>query len=97
MSRAFQIQTTQMFACVSFRWRPEIDILMDQLAVKISQGNLLKKAATKTTEPQEFALTEPKPRPLPMPELIPQQKKCKPVSISYIKSFTLRTFHVLNP
>uniref|UniRef100_A0A3Q4GNC0 Cilia and flagella associated protein 99 n=1 Tax=Neolamprologus brichardi TaxID=32507 RepID=A0A3Q4GNC0_NEOBR len=77
------------------RWRPEIDILMDQLAVKISQGNLLKKAATKTTEPQEFALTEPKPRPLPMPELIPQQKKCKPVSISYIKSFTLRTFHLL--
>uniref|UniRef100_A0A3B4H909 Cilia and flagella associated protein 99 n=1 Tax=Pundamilia nyererei TaxID=303518 RepID=A0A3B4H909_9CICH len=77
------------------RWRPEIDILMDQLAVKISQGNLLKKAATKTTEPQEFALTEPKPRPLPMPELIPQQKKCKPVSISYKKSFTLRIFHLL--
>uniref|UniRef100_A0A3B4H456 Cilia and flagella associated protein 99 n=1 Tax=Pundamilia nyererei TaxID=303518 RepID=A0A3B4H456_9CICH len=68
------------------RWRPEIDILMDQLAVKISQGNLLKKAATKTTEPQEFALTEPKPRPLPMPELIPQQKKCKPVPSSTYKA-----------
>ncbi|CAI5696572.1 cilia- and flagella-associated protein 99 isoform X2 [Oreochromis niloticus] len=68
------------------RWRPEIDILMDQLAVKISQGNLLKKAATKTTEPQEFALTKPKPRPLPMPELIPQQKKCKPVPSSTYKA-----------
>ncbi|XP_039993513.1 cilia- and flagella-associated protein 99 [Xiphias gladius] len=61
------------------RWRPEIDILMDQLAVKISCGSQVKKAPIKTTEPQEFPLTKPKPRPLPMPELIPQQEKCKPV------------------
>lgn len=68
------------YVCLSFRWRPEIDILMDQLAFKISCGSRLKKAPIKTTEPKEFSLTKPKPPPLPMPELIPQQEKCKPVS-----------------
>ncbi|XP_035850328.1 cilia- and flagella-associated protein 99 isoform X2 [Sander lucioperca] len=61
------------------RWRPEIYILMDRLAVKISGGSRVKKAPIKTTEPQEFSLSKPKPRPLPMPELIPQQEKSKPV------------------
>ncbi|XP_047466160.1 cilia- and flagella-associated protein 99 [Mugil cephalus] len=67
------------------RWRPEIDILVDQLAVKISQGSQIKKAPIKTTQPQEFSLTRPKPRPLPMPELIPQQEKSKPVPESTYK------------
>ncbi|XP_070777102.1 cilia- and flagella-associated protein 99 [Enoplosus armatus] len=61
------------------RWRPEIEILVDQLAVKLSRGSQLKKARIKTTEPQEFSLTKPKPPPLPVPELIPLQEKCKPV------------------
>ncbi|KAM9709028.1 cilia- and flagella-associated protein 99 [Menidia menidia] len=61
------------------RWRPEINTLMDQLAAKISQGSQIKKAPVKTTKPLEFSLTKPKPRPLLMPELIPQQEKCKPV------------------
>ncbi|XP_075304757.1 cilia- and flagella-associated protein 99 [Odontesthes bonariensis] len=63
------------------RWHPEINILMDQLAAKISQGSQIKKAPVKTTEPREFSLTKPKPRPVPvpLPELIPQQEKCKPV------------------
>ncbi|XP_042357158.1 cilia- and flagella-associated protein 99 [Plectropomus leopardus] len=61
------------------RWRPEMDILTDQLAVKISRGSQVKKAPTKTTKPQEFSLTKPKPRALPMPELIPLQEKTKPV------------------
>uniref|UniRef100_A0A3P8UC37 Cilia and flagella associated protein 99 n=1 Tax=Amphiprion percula TaxID=161767 RepID=A0A3P8UC37_AMPPE len=60
-------------------WRPEIDILMDQLAVKISQKNQFKKAPVKTTEPQEFSLSKPKPRPLPSPEIFLQHKICKPV------------------
>ncbi|XP_059209108.1 cilia- and flagella-associated protein 99 isoform X2 [Centropristis striata] len=64
------------------RWRSEMDILMDQLAVKISRGSQVKKAPIKTTEPQEFSLTKPKPRPLPMPQLIPQLEKSKPVPIS---------------
>ncbi|KAL6105647.1 cfap99 [Pungitius sinensis] len=64
------------------RWRPEIDILMDQLAVKISLGNQVKKSPIKTTKPQEFSLTKfphTRPRPLPLPELIPLQGKSKPV------------------
>uniref|UniRef100_A0A3B5A6H4 Cilia and flagella associated protein 99 n=1 Tax=Stegastes partitus TaxID=144197 RepID=A0A3B5A6H4_9TELE len=61
------------------RWRPEIDILMNKLAVKLSQENQVKKAPIKTTETQEFSLSKPKPRPLPPPEIIPQQEKYKPV------------------
>lgn len=77
------------YVYVSFRWRPEIDILMEQLAVKISGRSQVKKAPIKATEPQEFSLTKPKPPPLPMPELIPQQEQCKPVSLiySYIQYF----------
>ncbi|XP_028251782.1 cilia- and flagella-associated protein 99 [Parambassis ranga] len=64
------------------RWRPQIDALMDQLAVKISQENQLKQAPVKITQPNEFALTKPKPRPLPLPEPIPQQEKPKPAPSS---------------
>ncbi|XP_065822112.1 cilia- and flagella-associated protein 99 [Labrus bergylta] len=64
------------------RWRPEINIFLDQLSLKISQGNQTKKAPAKTTEPKEFSLTKPKPSALPLPELIPQQEKCKPVPSS---------------
>ncbi|XP_041810514.1 cilia- and flagella-associated protein 99 [Chelmon rostratus] len=61
------------------RWRPEIDLLIERLAVRISRGSQVRKAPVKTTVPEEFSLTKPKPPPLPMPELIPQQEKCKPV------------------
>uniref|UniRef100_A0A8C3G0T6 Cilia and flagella associated protein 99 n=1 Tax=Cyclopterus lumpus TaxID=8103 RepID=A0A8C3G0T6_CYCLU len=69
--------------CPLLRWRPEMDILIDQLVVKISHGNQFKTSPIKTTEPQEFSLTKPKPRPLPVPELIPQQEQSKPVSLIY--------------
>ena len=72
-----------LYVYLSFRWRPEIDILMEQLAVKISHGSQVKKAPIKTTKPQEFSLTKPKPPALPLPEIIPQQEKCKPVSLIY--------------
>ncbi|XP_029981893.1 cilia- and flagella-associated protein 99 [Sphaeramia orbicularis] len=68
------------------RWRPEVDLVMDQLAAKVSHRHHVKKAPMKTTEPQEFALTKPKPRPLPMPEPIPQQEKHKPVPNSTYKN-----------
>ncbi|XP_031703606.1 cilia- and flagella-associated protein 99 [Anarrhichthys ocellatus] len=68
------------------RWRPEMDILLDQLVVKISHRNQVKKSPIKTTEPQEFSLTKPKPPPLPVPELIPQQEKSKPVPKSTYKA-----------
>lgn len=66
---------------LSFRWRPDVNIFLDQLAVKISHGTQGKKAQRKTTKPQEFALTKPKPRALPVPESIPQQEKSKTVSL----------------
>ncbi|XP_071767100.2 cilia- and flagella-associated protein 99 [Centroberyx gerrardi] len=68
------------------RWRPEIDVLMDQLAARLSSGSQVKKAPTKPTEPQEFSLTKPKPRPLPQPEPIPQQEKHQPVPNSTYKA-----------
>ncbi|XP_069391695.1 cilia- and flagella-associated protein 99-like isoform X2 [Paralichthys olivaceus] len=68
------------------RWRPDIDILMDQLALKISCGSQVKKAPIKITKPREFCLTKPKPRPLPIPKLIPQQEKYKPVPNSTYKA-----------
>ncbi|KAM4625089.1 cilia- and flagella-associated protein 99 [Polymixia lowei] len=68
------------------RWRPEIDILMDQLAARMSRGSQVKKAPTKTTEPQEFSLTKPKARPLPVPEPIPKQEKHQPVPNSIYRA-----------
>ena len=69
---------------MSIRWRPEIDVLLDQLAARMSRGQTqqVKKdpKKKKTTEPQEFSLTKPKARPLLAPEAIPSQEKHKPVS-----------------
>lgn len=63
---------------LTFRWRPEIDVLIGQLAA-ISSGIEMKKAPAKTTQPKEFSLTKPKPAAVPIPDLIPLQEKCKPV------------------
>lgn len=52
-------------------------------------GSQPKKFPKKSTEPQEFKLTKPKPRSLPAPELIPQQEKPKPVSIHHSKHLKL--------
>lgn len=69
----------------SIRWQSEIEGLLEYLEKKITRGSQLKKFPKKSTEPQEFDLTRPKPRPLPAPELIPQQEKPKPVSINHSK------------
>ncbi|MCI4382694.1 hypothetical protein PGIGA_G00017900 [Pangasianodon gigas] len=61
------------------RWQTEIEGLVEYLEKKTTKGSQLKKFPKKSTEPQEFDLTKPKPRPLPAPELIPQQEKPKPV------------------
>uniref|UniRef100_A0A673HYH8 Cilia and flagella associated protein 99 n=1 Tax=Sinocyclocheilus rhinocerous TaxID=307959 RepID=A0A673HYH8_9TELE len=60
------------------RWCNEIEVLLDQLAKKMGRGNLPKKSPRKNTKPREFDLTQPKARPLPAPEVIPQQDKPKP-------------------
>ncbi|KAM9466778.1 cilia- and flagella-associated protein 99 [Clarias gariepinus] len=64
------------------RWQTEIEGLLECLGKKISKGSQPKKFSKKSTEPQEFDLTKPKPRSLPAPELIPQQEKAKPVPAS---------------
>ncbi|XP_016892525.1 cilia- and flagella-associated protein 99 isoform X2 [Cynoglossus semilaevis] len=61
------------------RWRPDIEVLVNQLSVGMTCASQLKKPAVRTTKPQEFAITRPKPRPLPMPEEIPVMEKTKPV------------------
>uniref|UniRef100_A0A665WJL0 Cilia and flagella associated protein 99 n=1 Tax=Echeneis naucrates TaxID=173247 RepID=A0A665WJL0_ECHNA len=79
------------------RWHPEIAILIDQLAVRISHGSQVKKAPIKTTKPEEFLLTKPKPRSLPMPVFIPQQEKCKPVSCELLYEANMKQFRCVNP
>ncbi|XP_068195146.1 cilia- and flagella-associated protein 99 isoform X2 [Antennarius striatus] len=61
------------------RWRPEIEILLEQVSVKSWSGSLVKNTSRKVSEPKKFSLTKPKPPSLPMPELIPQQEQSKPV------------------
>ncbi|KAF5892555.1 cilia- and flagella-associated protein 99 [Clarias magur] len=61
------------------RWQTEVEGLIEYLGKKISKGSQPRKFPKKSTEPQEFDLTKPKPRSLPAPELIPQQEKVKPV------------------
>lgn len=41
----------------------------------------MKKAPGKTTQPKEFSLSKPKPAAIPIPDLLPLQKKCKPVGL----------------
>ncbi|XP_069392208.1 cilia- and flagella-associated protein 99-like [Paralichthys olivaceus] len=78
-------------ACVEEQWIgrllrvrpfPNVDCLVDQLALKMSCESQVKKAPIKTTKPKEFRLTKPKPRPPPMTKLVPQKIKCKPVPIT---------------
>ncbi|XP_016129855.1 cilia- and flagella-associated protein 99 [Sinocyclocheilus grahami] len=68
------------------RWCNEIEMLLEQLAKKMGRGNLPKKSPRKNTKPREFDLTQPKARPLPAPEVIPQQDKPKPKPASIHRS-----------
>ncbi|XP_058256075.1 cilia- and flagella-associated protein 99 isoform X1 [Hemibagrus wyckioides] len=68
------------------RWQPEVEGLLEYLEKKTTKGSQPKKFPKKSTEPQEFDLTKPKPRSLPAPELIPQQEKPKPVPASTHKA-----------
>lgn len=70
---------------VLIRWQTKVKGLLEYLEETTTKGSQLKKFSKKSTEPQEFNLTKPKPRPLPYPELIPQQEKPKPVSINHLK------------
>ncbi|XP_033004311.1 cilia- and flagella-associated protein 99 [Lacerta agilis] len=58
------------------RWQPKVKQLIDQLDDKSIKYTA---TASKTTEPKAFNLTVPNPRPIMVPELIPQVEKTKPV------------------
>ncbi|XP_062864036.1 cilia- and flagella-associated protein 99 isoform X2 [Trichomycterus rosablanca] len=67
-------------------WQNEIDDLLDQLGKKMTKDILPRKSPKRYTEPQEFDLTKPKPRPLPVPDLISQQENTKLVPVSTYKA-----------
>uniref|UniRef100_H3AMX2 Cilia and flagella associated protein 99 n=2 Tax=Latimeria chalumnae TaxID=7897 RepID=H3AMX2_LATCH len=67
------------------RWQPEVEQLLDQLNDTITNSSALKKIS-KTTEPEEFNLTKPKPRAIPVPEKIPQLEKALLVPQSTYKT-----------
>ncbi|XP_073783836.1 cilia- and flagella-associated protein 99 isoform X2 [Danio rerio] len=67
-------------------WCSEMEMLLDQLTIKMGMGSVPKRSPRKNTEPKEFDLTKPKARPLPAPEVIPQQDKPKPVPASTHRS-----------
>ncbi|KAI5102304.1 cilia- and flagella-associated protein 99 [Silurus meridionalis] len=76
------------------RWQTQMEDLLEYLEKKTTEGFQLKKFPKKSTEPQEFDLTRPKPRPLPAPELIPQQEKNKP---KVLNEANTRLYRCANP
>ncbi|XP_006153019.1 cilia- and flagella-associated protein 99 isoform X1 [Tupaia chinensis] len=59
------------------RWQPEVQELINQLeGATTSQSSVSK---TKGTKPKEFNLTVPRPRAIPVPELVPVVAKPRPV------------------
>ncbi|XP_078588779.1 cilia- and flagella-associated protein 99-like [Branchiostoma floridae x Branchiostoma japonicum] len=62
------------------RWMPELEKMISQLADKVAnKNNLPKKVVKPATQPQEFNITQPKPRAIPVPERIPKLHKHRPV------------------
>ncbi|TSN67070.1 Cilia- and flagella-associated protein 99 [Bagarius yarrelli] len=68
------------------RWQTELEGLLEYLEKKTTKGSQLTKFPKKSTTPQEFDLTKPRPRRLLAPELIPLQEKAKPVPSSIYRS-----------
>ncbi|XP_072850940.2 cilia- and flagella-associated protein 99 [Pogona vitticeps] len=65
------------------RWQPKVQQLIDQLDKKLDKNVVT--TSLKTTEPKEFNLTIPDPRPVLIPEVIPQQGKIKSVPANTYK------------
>ncbi|XP_008840102.1 cilia- and flagella-associated protein 99 [Nannospalax galili] len=61
------------------RWQPEVQELINQLEGAPLDQTPLSKTKAKVTEPKEFNLTIPKPRAIPMPEIIPTVAKPRSV------------------
>ncbi|KAH0624407.1 hypothetical protein JD844_031816 [Phrynosoma platyrhinos] len=69
------------------RLQPKVQELIDQLDDKLPKYIT---TTSKITEPKEFNLTVPNPRPILIPELILQQEKTKPVPVNTYKPPKLR-------
>ncbi|KAI0218459.1 Cilia- and flagella-associated protein 99 [Lamellibrachia satsuma] len=61
------------------RWHPELMRLVAQLKSKVDNKSAKKKSKTTTTASEPFNLTKPRPRGIPMPDIIPTLKKHRPV------------------
>ncbi|XP_027453420.2 cilia- and flagella-associated protein 99 isoform X2 [Zalophus californianus] len=61
------------------RWQPEVQELIHQLEEVMAIQPPLSKTKAKVTEPKEFNLTVPRPRAIPVPELVPVMAKSKPI------------------
>ncbi|CAI9172370.1 unnamed protein product [Rangifer tarandus platyrhynchus] len=61
------------------RWQPEVQELIDQLQGELTSQPSPPKSKAKVTEPREFSLTTPRPRAIPVPELVPKVAKTRPV------------------
>ncbi|NXV14216.1 CFA99 protein, partial [Cepphus grylle] len=66
------------------RWQPKVQQLIEQLTDKLSNRTTTIKTST-VTQPEEFNLTVPKPRAIPMPLPIPVLEKRQPVPPSTYK------------
>ncbi|XP_060044324.1 cilia- and flagella-associated protein 99 isoform X3 [Erinaceus europaeus] len=61
------------------RWQPKVQQLLCQLQETLAAKPPSHPAKGKATEPQEFRLTTPRPRAIPVPERVPCVPKPKPV------------------
>uniref|UniRef100_A0A803JDC8 Cilia and flagella associated protein 99 n=1 Tax=Xenopus tropicalis TaxID=8364 RepID=A0A803JDC8_XENTR len=67
------------------KWQPEIHNITEGLQSKTAKGPS-RARSSKTTETKEFNLTKPRPRSLPVPQLIPAQKPHQPVPQTLYKA-----------
>ncbi|KAI8486206.1 Cilia- and flagella-associated protein 99 [Branchiostoma belcheri] len=73
------------------RWMPELEKMISQLADKVAnKNNLPKKVVKPATQPQEFNITQPKPRAIPVPERIPKLHKHRPEILMDANRFQFR-------
>ncbi|XP_055988670.1 cilia- and flagella-associated protein 99 [Sorex fumeus] len=61
------------------RWQPQVQELICHLQGLLTQQSRSPRTKAKLTEPREFKLTAPRPRTIPMPELVPVMAKTSSV------------------
>ncbi|XP_004617516.3 cilia- and flagella-associated protein 99 [Sorex araneus] len=61
------------------RWQPQVQELISHLQGLLTQQSRSPRSKAKLTKPREFKLTAPRPRTIPMPELVPFMAKTSAV------------------